>query len=172
MYNGRYWLGSFIAFLVDFFTKVLSLHYLDLEDEFYINKFFSIQRIWNKSNILASVSFPIQIWIFRLIWVSFAILLGCSIYWVSKQPVLNDGTYKTNFAKTGLFLIMGGIFGNCYDRAFRADGVIDFIRLSFMETIPIMNFADVFIYMGIISIIISWSLILLDLIENNNKKVA
>lgn len=175
MKNKQYWVGAFLAFLVDFLSKVWALNYLDLEEEFLINPYFSIQRIWNESNILASVSFDIPNVLFRIFWVSFAILLAISIYWVSLQPSINEKNIKTDFAKTGLFLIMSGIWGNCFDRIFRQDGVIDFIRLNFMkDSIPIMNLADVFIYMGIFSIIIGWGLIIYELlfIKISNKKVA
>lgn len=174
MNNKKYWLGAGIAFLVDLVTKISSLH-LELEEEFYINKIFSIQRVWNENNILASVSFDIPILLFRFFWVLFAITLAISIYWVSKQPSINEDNIKTDFAKTGLFLIMSGIWGNCFDRIFRSDGVIDFIRINFMtESIPIMNFADVFIYFGIFSIIISWILIITNELKTLilNKKVA
>lgn len=175
MKNKKYWMGAFIAFCVDLFTKIWALHYLELEEEFLINPYFSIQRVWNESNILASVSFDIPNFLFRFFWVSFALILAIAIYWVSIQPTMNEENNKTDFAKTGLFLIMSGIWGNCFDRIFRSDGVIDFIRLNFMkDSIPIMNFADVFIYMGIFSIIIGWLLIFTDLFKNKlcNKKVA
>lgn len=175
MKNKKYWLGAFFAFLVDFLTKIWALNYLDLEEEFLINHAISIQRIWNESNILASVSFDIPNILFRFFWVSFAIILAFSIYWVSLQPSINEENIKTDFAKTGLFLIMSGIWGNCFDRIFRSEGVIDFIRLNFIEnSIPIMNFADVFIYMGIFCIMIGWILIFKELIFVNlpNKKVA
>lgn len=173
MNNKKYWMGAFFAFLVDLSTKIWALN-LNLEEEFYINKIFSIQRVWNESNILASVSFDIPLLLFRVLWVLFAIILAISIYWVSVQPSINEENTRTDFAKTGLFLIMSGIWGNCFDRIFRSDGVIDFIRINFMtDTIPIMNFADVFIYFGIFSIIISWFLIIkYELVTLFNKKVA
>lgn len=174
MNNKKYWWGAFFAFLVDLSTKIISLN-LELEEEFYINKIFSIQRVWNENNILASVSFDIPVLLFRFLWVFFAIFLAISIYWVSVQPSINEENNRTDFAKTGLFLIMSGIWGNCFDRIFRSDGVIDFIRINFMtDTIPIMNFADVFIYFGIFSIIISWFLIIKNelSIHLSYKKVA
>lgn len=174
MNNKKYWWGAFFAFLVDLSTKIISLN-LELEEEFYINKIFSIQRVWNENNILASVSFDIPVLLFRFLWVLFAIFLAISIYWVSIQPSINEENNRTDFAKTGLFLIMSGIWGNCFDRIFRSDGVIDFIRINFMtDTILIMNFADVFIYFGIFSIIISWLLIIKNELSIRllNKKVA
>lgn len=175
MKNKQYWIGAFIAFLVDLCTKICALYYLDLDEEFLINSYFSIHRIWNDSNILAKVSFDVSIILFRFFWVFFALILACVIYWVSIQPNMNEDDIKIDFAKTGLFLIMSGIWGNCFDRIFRSDGVIDFIRINFIKNlIPIMNFADIFIYMGIFSIIISWILIFVDLFKLRfiNKKVA
>lgn len=174
MKNKQYWMGAFFAFSIDLISKIWALN-LDLEEEFLINKYFSIQRIWNESNILANVSFDIPNLLFRIFWVSFAICLAILIYWVTIQPAINEKNKTTDFAKTGLFLIMSGIWGNCFDRIFRSEGVIDFIRLSFMkDSIPIMNMADVFIYMGIFSVAIAWLLILKELLENSltNKKVA
>lgn len=168
-------MGAFFAFSIDLISKVWALHSLELHEEFLINRYFSIQRIWNESNILASVSFDIPNYLFRIFWVSFAIFLGFLIYWVSKQPAMNEKNSTTDFAKTGIFLIMSGIWGNCFDRILRSEGVIDFIRLSFLkDSIPIMNMADVFIYMGLFCIIISWSLLIVELFKGNllNKKVA
>lgn len=165
MKNKKYWLGAFIAFIIDLVSKFWAVGFLNLEEEFLINHYFSIQRIWNDSSILANVSFNISNTMFRFFWVSFASLLGCSIYLVSIQPSINEDNIKTDFAKTGLFLIMSGIWGNCFDRIFRSEGVVDFIRINFLtNSIPIMNLADVFIYVGIFSIFISWFIIIAELI--------
>lgn len=175
MKNKKYWLGALLAFMVDLSTKMWAVNFLNLEEEFLINHYFSIQRIWNDSNILASVTFNISNIMFRVFWIGFASLLAISIYFVSIQPSINEENIKTDFAKTGLFLIMSGIWGNCFDRVFRSDGVVDFIRLNFLtESIPIMNIADVFIYMGIFSIMIGWIIIIKELlcIKLFNKKVA
>lgn len=164
MKNKQYWIGAYVSFGLDLITKIWALIYLEVEEEFLINKYFSIQRIWNESNILASVNFDIPINVFRMIWILFAMCIAFCIYWVSVQPSMNEKNMKTNFAKTGLFLIMGGMFGNCFDRVFRKEGVVDFIRLNFLENlIPIMNIADVFIYVGLICIIISWLIIFKEL---------
>ena len=163
MRNKKYWLGALFAFCVDFGTKLLALKYLNLDEEFLINHYFSIQRVWNESNILASVSFDIPTTLFRFFWLSTSLLLAIGIYWVSLQPAINEDSLKTDFAKTGLFLIMSGIWGNSLDRIFRHEGVIDFIRLNFLDDIiPIMNFADVFIYVGIFCIVVSWLIIIFE----------
>lgn len=175
MKNIQYWLGALFAFSVDLISKIWALNTLELEEEFLINKYFSIQRIWNESNILASVSFDIPNLWFRIFWVLFAIFLALLIYWVSRQPAMNQKSPTTDFAKTGLFLIMSGIWGNCFDRILRPEGVIDFIRLSFLkDSIPIMNMADVFVYVGLFCIIISWVFMIIELLQLNifNKKVA
>lgn len=161
MKNKKYWFCALAAFLIDLSTKILALYFLNCEEEFPINYYFSLQRVWNESTILATVSFNVSIIFFRIIWVMFALLLALSIYWVSVQPEINEDNHKTKLAKSGLFLIMSGIWGNCFDRIFRHDGVIDFIRLNWFDNmIPIMNFADLFIYIGIFCILISWCLII------------
>ena len=174
MKNKKYWLGALFAFGVDFFTKIWALNFLTLDEEFLLNHYFSIQRVWNESNILASVNFDIPTPVFRFFWIFASLLLAIAIYWVSLQPAINEDSVKTDFAKTGLFLIMSGIWGNAFDRIFRSEGVVDFIRLNFLEDIiPIMNFADVFIYVGIFCIVVGWSIILTEefLAKFLNKKL-
>lgn len=157
--NNKYWYGAFFVFLIDLITKIYALNLIE-EDEFIISKLFSIQRIWNESYIMANISFDIPVILFRASYVFFALILAASIYWVTQQKELNEKNYKIDFAKTGLFIIMGGIWGNCFDRIFRSEGVVDFIRINFLQTIPIFNIADVFIYVGILCIIIAWCLII------------
>ena len=60
-----------------------------------------------------------------------------------------------------MFLIVGGAWGNAFDRIFRDKGVVDFIQLKISENSwPVLNVADVMVHFGVLSIIISWIIII------------
>lgn len=159
----QFWLGAFLIFLLDQGTKIWALNYLALEDEYLINNLLSFQRIYNEATVLLNYQLPFGIStdFFRIIWVAIAAILTLSIYWVIKQPALRGDNLETQFAKCGLFIIMGSIWGNAYDRIFRSEGVVDFIRINFLtDSIPIMNIADIMIYWGDVCFIITWGILL------------
>jgi len=58
------------------------------------------------------------------------------------------------FIKLGCTCILSGTVGNLIDR-FIANGVIDFLELDFIN-FAIFNFADVFIDVGVVLILIGW----------------
>jgi lipoprotein signal peptidase len=150
----NFWLGALFVFLFDQSTKIWALKYLPLEEEYLLNQWFSFQRVYNEATVMLNYSLPfgISLNMFRISWVFFAIILTMAIYWVIKQPALKHVSLEVEFAKTGLFLLIGSIWGNAFDRIFRQEGVIDFIRISyFTETIMI--------YMGDLCFVITWCLL-------------
>jgi lipoprotein signal peptidase len=159
----NFWVAAFFIFLLDQATKIWAMNFLPLEEEFLLNHYFSFQRIFNEATVLLDYNLPfgMSINIFRCIWLLVALILSCSIYWVLKQPVLKNLNIETEFAKTGLFFLLGSTWGNAFDRIFRSDGVIDFIRLNFLNnSIPILNIADIMLYIGEFCIIVTWIIII------------
>ena len=87
------------------------------------------------------------------------------------QPSMKEHSWKAELAKTGLMIIFGGLLGNAFDRIFRTEGVIDFFRLNFIQNIvPIVNFADIMIYLGEACVIAAWLVIFYELMMKKLKK--
>lgn len=144
------WAGAFFVLLLDQLGKTLSL-LAPSEQEITLNHYLSIERIYNESTIMLSHASPFglsQIG-FRAAWLCGAGILTALICWVASHCEMREKNWKTEFSKAGMFIIMGSIWGNSFDRIFRSQGVIDFVRLNcFKNSIPIMNFADVMLYVG------------------------
>lgn len=157
--NTHLWIGAFLIFLLDFLTKTWALMKLPLDFQVVHRSWFSLQRIYNESTIFLNYDAyqlnmtQLQ---FRVFYICVATILLAGSMWVIKQKSMNDNSVEANWAKTGLFIIMGGMFGNLFDRIFR-EGVIDFIRIDlFVDTLPIINIADIMIYVGEGCLIYVW----------------
>lgn len=76
------------------------------------------------------------------------------VFLVSFLYLLGKINFKElNLNKNGIILVLGGAIANLVDR-YNYGCVIDFINLNFF---PIFNFADIFITIGVIMIIIKSS---------------
>lgn len=176
------WLGAFLVFLIDQCTKVWALNFLPHDHDVLINHLFSLHRIFNDSYIMMNYNVLEIGWglksmfQFNIFYALVSLLLCVAIIWVTNQPALKEESWTAEFSKTGLFFIFGGILGNAFDRIFRADGVIDFVRVKYLEEFDfIFNFADLAIFMGEFCLATAWILILLSLASNklpnfNNTK--
>lgn len=169
MYKQNYhlWLGAFFIFIFDLITKTWALIKLPLEHEVVSRSWFSLHRIYNETTIFLNydaASLNISALQFKLFYVIIATILFMGIVWVSNQKSMNDGSVESEWAKTGLFIILGGMIGNLFDRIFRV-GVVDFIKIDFLEnTMPIMNIADIMIFVGEICLIYVWLRIITKLV--------
>lgn len=166
------WLGAFFTFLLDQLTKILALNMLPYDQEVLINQYISFHRIFNNDTMMLSYKLPFGLTLdtFRLFWLSQALLLAAGIYWVVNKEALKNGGWIGEFSKVGLFFILGGLLGNAFDRIFRDDGVIDFIRLNFLtNSIPILNVADIMIYLGEINLVIAWLILFIKIIQQYLK---
>lgn len=161
-----FWGAAILIFLLDQGTKLWAINFLPLEDEYIINQFLSFQRIFNEATFLLDTRLPIfSITEFRIIYVMIALTLTAGLYWVATKPALQATNIETEFAKTGLFFMMGSIWGNTFDRLFRSEGVIDFIRINyFVEAIPILNIADITLHIANLCFLITWCIIIYKLI--------
>lgn len=167
--NYHLWLGAFFIFLFDFLTKMWALIKLPLENDVVYRSWFSLHRIYNESTIFLNYdanSLSMSTLQFRFFYAFISIILLLGTIWVSKQPSMNDGCKESDWAKTGLFIIIGGMFGNLFDRVFR-QGVVDFIKIDlFEDTIPIINIADIMIYVGEGCLIYVWLRIITNFLLN------
>lgn len=173
--NHKYlWYGAILVFMIDQLTKLLALTYLKFDHEIPVNTYLSLHLIFNPDTIMLDYQLPfgLSVEAFRLVWVAQAAILAFSIYWVTSKEPLKSGGWVAEFAKVGLFLILGSIWGNAYDRIFRSEGVVDFIRLNlFADSTPIMNIADIMLYVGEINLLCAWVILILMSIKNSLKNI-
>lgn len=73
------------------------------------------------------------------------IIIGILIYWKKSK--------KSNIRNLAFTLIISGTIGNLLDRIFKGY-VIDFIKLTLFDNMPIFNIADISIFIGFIILII------------------
>lgn len=156
-----------IIFAIDQFTKLIALHYLDFDKEFIINKFLSFHRIYNQNTFMLNYTLPIEVELYKIIWALIALSLSVGIFWVTSRPAFKEASVEAELARTGLFILLGSCLGNAFDVIFRYEGVIDFLRINFTDNIPIVNFADIMIYMGEICILLSFIIIFFKRIWQN-----
>ncbi len=122
-----------------FVDKVFQLH----QKQVLLDGFCSIEKVYNQGAAFSILEQKTFFLILITLFVVFAVF-----YWVF---------FKTNklsyFEVSGLACIVGGALGNLVDRlAF--SHVIDFIQVEFIR-FPIFNFADIFINIGVIILIVS-----------------
>lgn len=154
-------MASFFAFLTDQLTKVIAMNHLDEEQELLINPMLTLLRVHNEKYIMGSydvlsgdyaLNGLLQ---YKVLYATISLLLIISIAWVSKQEAIEEESWGTEFAKTGLFLMVGGIMGNLFDVIFRENGVVDFIGIKGLASYPVLNYADFVIYLGFTFIALS-----------------
>ena len=170
----NFWMAAFFVFLLDQVTKLWVLIKLPLDEEIVMNKYISLTRVYNEATVMMIHELPFGITIsqFIFLWISICIFITIGIWWVIKQPALNGGGWTEEFAKTGLFLILGAAWGNAFDRIFR-DGVVDFLQINYFKNIvPIINLADIMIYLGEFSLICAWFLIFINFITKKEIKTV
>tara|TARA_B100001121_G_scaffold306914_1_gene327360 strand:+ start:764 stop:1258 length:495 start_codon:yes stop_codon:yes gene_type:complete len=144
-----------LIFLLDRFSKIYVI-YLNsklAQDEIYNSKFLNISLIWNEGIAFGLLSFQKQNF-YNFITLTIILIIFIIIYMIIKN---------TGFKKYSLVMILGGAFGNVYDRiVYKAvPDFIDFHVGNFHWFI--FNVADIFITLGVIFMII------LEIIDNNIK---
>ena len=144
-----------LIFLLDRFSKIYVI-YLNsklAQDEIYNSKFLNISLIWNEGIAFGLLSFEKQNF-YNFITLIIILIIFIIIYMIIKN---------TGFKRYSLVMILGGAFGNVYDRiVYKAvPDFIDFHVGNFHWFI--FNVADIFITLGVIFMII------LEIIDNNTK---
>tara|TARA_Y100000590_G_scaffold20748_1_gene24182 strand:+ start:1786 stop:2274 length:489 start_codon:yes stop_codon:yes gene_type:complete len=136
-----------IIFFIDRLTKILILNIVDSTGklDIYINSFLNLYLVWNKGIGFGLLSFD-QDSIYNLITLLILLINLLIIYLIYIEKGI-----KTYF----LVAILGGSFGNLFDRIYY-NAVPDFIDLNYKGYHWfIFNVADIFITVGIISLIIA-----------------
>ena len=143
----------FLVFILDRITKIYVLHLTqgNFGNEIYSSKYLNIFPIWNKGISFGLLSFDKTNLYNLLSFFIFVILLVLIIMAIRSQSL----------KRLSLLIVIGGALGNLYDRL-KYNGVLDFIDFHVGNFHWfIFNVADIFITLGIISMI---------LIEFNSKK--
>tara|TARA_B100000242_G_scaffold287462_1_gene254344 strand:+ start:37 stop:531 length:495 start_codon:yes stop_codon:yes gene_type:complete len=133
----------FTIFLLDRYSKSLVLEKFS-ENVFYVNEFLNFNLIWNTGIGFGLLSFNSSLF-YNLI----SGIIGAVIIFLIIIGIKSDKFDKITFS-----IIIGGAFGNFYDRiVFKA--VPDFIDLHYMDFHWFtFNVADIFITLGILSFIL------------------
>ncbi len=135
---------TLIFLLVDIVSKIFIDRYMMVDGSIkLVNNFIYITYARNTGaawSILASKTYLV-------VAVSFLIIVALIVYLYKNKP-------KSKLEKVAYSLILGGAFGNFFNRLI-CGYVIDFIDVKiFKYDYPIFNFADTFIVMGVILLII------------------
>ena len=131
----------FFLFLVDRASKYIVLNLFQSSDKFeiIITSFLKFNLIWNKGIAFGLLSLENNFYYNALTLIIFLITI-ILIYLMSKSK---------NVEKLGFLLIIGGSFGNIFDRLYYSS-VIDFIEFHIGNFHWfIFNVADIFIMIGV-----------------------
>ena len=145
----------FLIFLFDRISKiyVISLHEKLFGTEIYSSKYLNISLIWNEGIAFGLLSFNQE-----NLYNSLTILIILIIFFIFLMILKSSG-----LKKLALAMILGGALGNVFDRILYKS-VPDFIDFHVGEFHWfIFNIADVFITIGV------FSMILFEFIGNNQK---
>ena len=147
---------TLLIFLIDRISKiyVINLDKKLIGSEIYSSKYLNINLIWNDGIAFGLLSFD-QESLYNLL----TILIILIIFFIFVMILKSSG-----FKKYSLLIILGGAFGNIFDRIIykAVPDFIDFHVGGFHWFI--FNIADVFITIGV------FSMILFEFIGNNKKK--
>ena len=147
--NKNFLLNLFLVlliFLFDRFSKIYIIH-LDnkfLGSEIFSSKFLNISLVWNKGIAFGLLSFN-KDYLYNFLSLFILIIILFIIFMIFKSK---------GFKKYSLIMILGGAIGNFYDRVFH-NAVPDFIDFHIHNFHWfIFNFADIFITIGVIFMIL------------------
>ena len=147
----------FLIFILDRISKVyvLSLVEQNINQTLFISKYLNIHLIWNKGIAFGFFSFD-EMYLYNML-TALIIVITLIVLII----LLNSNGLR----KYAMMCIFGGSLGNLYDRI-SYSGVPDFIDLHINEFHWfIFNIADIFITLGVITIIT------LELINNDKARL-
>ncbi len=129
----------FLLFFLDFITKFLAKYFLVENSIEIIPSFFSLSLHFNTG---IAFSFPFPYWAQML--TTFLFLIGI-LWWARKY--FYDLSIQTQW---GITFLLAGAFGNFWERIV-FENVTDFLFFhSPWFSFPVFNFADVFIFIGVL----------------------
>jgi len=139
----KIYLVGLIFFLVDLISKIIIIN-IDKYPIVIIDNFFCLDKVFNKGAAFSMFTG----YGFLLILVTIGV-----IFYINKY-IIKD--IKTNFGEFSIGMLLGGVFGNLFDRIFYGE-VIDFLSFNiFGYSFPIFNLADTFICISVGLLIIEF----------------
>jgi len=141
--NRLFWVAAIISFVLDQLTKYWIVQNFNLtETQPILSGVFHLTYVTNTGAAFSLLSGKVE-W---LRWLSLAVSLGLmALAWF--------GGALSTFEQLGYGFILGGALGNGIDR-FVAGSVVDFLDFRLIQ-FPVFNFADVFINVGIVCLLIA-----------------
>lgn len=135
---------TIIFFIIDIGSKLIVSNFMNVNDSIIIIKdFFYITYVRNTG--AAWSMFAGKIWLLIIVSI---LIIGFIIWYIYKNKPNNK------LEKLGYAMILGGSFGNLFDRVIYGY-VIDFFDFYIFDyDYPIFNLADSFIFIGVIILII------------------
>ena len=133
-----------IAFLLDRITKIKIISYQSSNNKIYVNDYLNIELVWNTGIGFGLLNMEAN-FLYHLISLLILIIIFFVIFIIIKS---------SNIEKFFYSMIVGGAFGNFYDRV-SYYAVPDFIDIHYNNFHWFtFNIADIFITLGIILILI------------------
>ena len=159
IFSKNFFINSFLLLIIFLLDRVSKIYVINLDKKFlgseiFSSKYLNISLIWNEGIAFGLLSFD-QDNLYNTL--TFLIIL--IIFFIFVMILKSSG-----FKKYSLLIILGGAFGNIFDRIIykAVPDFIDFHVGGFHWFI--FNIADVFITIGV------FSMILFEFIGNNKKK--
>ena len=159
IFSKNFFINSFLLLIIFLLDRVSKIYVINLDKKFlgseiFSSKYLNISLIWNEGIAFGLLSFD-QDNLYNIL--TFLIIL--IIFFIFVMILKSSG-----FKKYALLMILGGAFGNIFDRIIykAVPDFIDFHVGGFHWFI--FNIADVFITIGV------FSMILFEFIGNNKKK--
>ena len=133
----------FILIFADFLSKKIVFNFVDLNNMISVLFFFDITHIHNFGISFGLFSGILPVWFIVLLGIAMIIIL---IIWIIRS--------SNEIEKWGILLIIAGAISNIGDRMLN-NYVLDFIFLHYKQYYwPAFNFADIYITIGVLLIII------------------
>ena len=133
-----------IAFFIDLLSKIIVIKYINLNEEvMVIRELLSFTYVRNTGaawSIFSGTKYVVLV-------ISLLIIIGIIVH-------IYRNISDNKLEKIAYGLILGGAFGNLFDRIIHGY-VVDFVSIRiFGYNYPIFNLADVFIVIGVILLVI------------------
>lgn len=167
--NNKLWLLAIALFFFDQLTKIVADWHLPYDQEFLIASWVSFLKDYNETTFMLiydAEMLNMSHSIFTMTYSVIAFIIFIGVVWVSKHKAMRENVIEVKFALSGLFIILAGSMGNLADRIIRGK-VVDFVKINLSENYePVINAADIMIYVGLFFIILSWSVIVTKFLKN------
>lgn len=107
------------------------------------NELFSMLSLTNSASMVHAFQYTLSI------------IVLITMYYILKQPALNDETIDSKLPRISCLLIIAGVLGNMLNLIYNGY-VVDFIRYtSDTKFVLVFNFADIYLYLSPLFLVIT-----------------